>query len=140
MPLGLSSIALLLVGFALTSCYRNDSKDRVRKDSPLFLPAVQIYPEESWQQRIKDAVLQQLPIGSERSEIDAFIQKNFVGIKYHFTTSDDSRALAHLTEPHVFIRTAEQTSPGIFRVEIYLLLTSDERLKNVVVKTAEAYP
>ncbi len=137
MPRGLVIFAML-ASLALDSC--DDSKDAVKKDSPLFLPVVQIYPHESWERRIGDAVVRQLPIGSKRPQIEEFIHKNFIGVRYEVTTHDDSRALAHPTEPHVFIRAADQTRPGIFQVEIYLMLTSDETLQNVVVRTSEAYP
>jgi len=104
------------------------------------MPVVQISPEESWEQRIREAILQQLPLGAARPQIEAFIRKNFVRLGYAVTTTDDARALAHPTDRHVFIRAVDHTGfSGTCRVEIYLILTPDERLKDVIVRAQEAY-
>jgi len=133
-----STISILAAFLALVSCGSHIT--RIRKDSPLYLPVVQIAPHDSWEQRVRDAVLQQLPIGSTRDQMQAFLHKHFVRVQYAVTHSDDSRALAPSSEPHVFIRAIDDTGfPGECRVEIYLLLTSDEHLKDVVVRATEAY-
>jgi hypothetical protein len=133
-----STITVFAVALALSSCGSHTT--RIRKDSPLYLPAVQIAPHDSWEQRIRDAVLRQLPIGATRDQIQTFLHQHFVRVRYSVTRADDSRALAPLTEPHVFIRAIDDSGfPGECRVEIYLLLTPDERLRDVVVRAREAY-
>ncbi len=66
--------------------------------------------------------------------------KHFIRVQYAVTRSDDSRALAPSSAPHIFIRAIDDTGfPGTCQVEIYLLLTEDEHLKDVVVRATEAY-
>jgi hypothetical protein len=114
--------------------------NRIKQDSPLYLPATQLNDHNIWEQRIRHSVLQQLPIGSPRDRIQAFLQKHFVHVQYRVTSSDDSRALTHVTEPHVFIRAIDDSHLyGQCQVEIYLILTADERLKNVIVKGVYGY-
>jgi hypothetical protein len=85
-------------------------------------------------------VLRQLPLGSSRQQIEAFIRANFVHVTYRVTTVDDSRAFVQLRTPHVLIRALDMTGfPGVDRVEIYLVVTAEERLKDVIVHSDEAY-
>ena len=114
--------------------------NRIKEDSPIYIAAITLAPSDTWEKRVRDAVLQQLPLGSTREQIQAFVQKHFVRVKYTVTHSDDSRALAPSSEAHVFIRAIDDTGfPGECRVEIYLLLTPDEHLRDVIVRAAEAY-
>jgi hypothetical protein len=129
----------IIVAIALASC-GDRSTNRIKQGSPLFEPAVRLDDREVWEKRIKDAILRQLPIGSEKAQIEAFIRDNFDGVSCGVTTTDDSRALAHIAKPHVFIRAIEDTGfPGECRVEIYLILGTDERLKEVIVKGIYGY-
>lgn len=122
----------------LVSCGR--SINRIKTDSPLFEPAIHLDDREVWEKRIKDTILRQLPIGSEKARIEKFIRDNFDGVSYSIITADDSRALAHITKPHVFIRAIDDIGfPGECRVEIYLILGTDDRLKDVIVKGIYGY-
>ena len=134
---GLAAVLLLGAG-ALHLMFPGSHINRIRKGSPIYLQAISFAPE--WEQRVRDTVLQQLPIGSARQQIQAFLQQHFVHVQYRVARSDDERALAHFEEPHVFIRAIDDTGfPGECRVEIYLLLSADERLKDVIVKCMEVY-
>jgi hypothetical protein len=133
----LAALFLLALG-ALHLMFPGSHINRVRKASPIYLQAISFAPE--WEQRVHDTVVQQLPIGSTRQQIEAFLQHHFVHVQYRLVRSDDERALAHFAEPHVFIRAIDDIGfPGECRVEIYLLLSADERLKDVIVKCMEIY-
>jgi hypothetical protein len=113
---------------------------RIKEHSPLYIPAITLAPSDTWEQRIRDAVLQQLPIGSAPQQIQGFLQQHFVRVQYRVGRSDDDRALVRFSEPHVFIRAIDDWGfPGECRVEIYLLLTSEERLRDVVVRAIQGY-
>jgi hypothetical protein len=134
---GLAAVLLLAAG-ALHLMFPGSHINRIRKSSPIYPQAMSFAPE--WEQRVRDTVLQQLPIGSTRQQIQAFLQQHFIHIQYRIARLDDERALTHVDEPHVFIRAIDDTGfPGECRVEIYLLLSADERLKDVVVKCMEIY-
>ena len=128
--------ALTVSVLILTSC--GSRVDRLQAGSPLAVVVGVHAPDRD--QRVRHAVLRQLPIGSSRLQIEAFIRQNFAGVAYRVTTTDDSRAFIQLTAPHVLIRALDITGfPGEDRVEIYLVLAPGERLKDVIVRSHEAY-
>ncbi len=134
---GLAAVLLLGAG-ALQLMFPGGHINRIRKGSPIYLQAISFAPE--WEQRVRDSVLQQLPIGSTREQIQAFLQQHFVHVQYRVIRSDDERALTHFSEPHIFIRAIDDWGfPGECRVEIYLLLSPEENLRDVVVRATEAY-
>jgi hypothetical protein len=136
---GLAAVLLLGAG-ALHVMFPSHHDTRIKEDSPLYIPAITLAPANNWEQRIRDAVLQQLPIGSTRQQIEGFLQHHFVRVQYRVARSDDERALARFSEPHIFIRAIDDWGfPGECRVEIYLLLTPEEHLRNVVVRSIEGY-
>jgi hypothetical protein len=113
---------------------------RIKEQSPLYIPAITLAPSDTWEQRIRDAVLQQLPVGSTSQQIQAFLQQHFVRVEYRIAQSDDERALRRFSQPHVFIRAIDDWGfPGECRVEIYLLLTPEEHLRDVVVRAVQGY-
>jgi hypothetical protein len=131
---------LFIFGERLLLAFSGHHVTRIKEHSPLYIPAITLAPADNWEQRIRDAVLQQLPIGSTRQQIQAFLQQHFVHVQYFVARSDDDRALAHFNDPHVFIRAIDDTGfPGECRVEIYLLLTPEEHLRDVVVRAIEGY-
>jgi hypothetical protein len=128
----------VIFGGRLFLAFSGHHINRIKEHSPIYQQAHSFAPD--WEQRVRDAVLQQLPVGSTRDQIAAFLQKNFNHVQYAVVRTDDSRALAPQTEPHVFIRAIDDTGfPGECRVEIYLLLTPEEHLRDVVVRATEAY-
>src|SRR5436305_11555342 len=98
--------------------------NRIKEDSPLFLIAIKLDPPQTWEQRIRDGVLQQLPLDSTRQEIQTFLQRNFVRVPYVVTRPSNPLTLARIGGPHVFIHAIDDSGfSGRCQVEIYLLLT-----------------
>ena len=134
------ALFLLIFGKRLLLVSTGHSDTRFKRDSSIYLTAIKLDSRDVWQKRIRDAVFQQLPIGSTREQIQAFLQKHFVRVPYHVVHSDDERALTRFSEPHIFIRAIDDWGyPGECRVEIYLLLTPDEHLRDVAVRAIEGY-
>ena len=129
---------LVIFGGRLTLAFSGHHVTRIKESSPINWQATSFAP--NWETHVRDAVLQQLNIGSTRQQIQAFLQQHVVHVQYRVTRSDDDRALAHFSEPHIFVRAIDDTGfPGECRVEIYLLLTPEEHLRDVVVRATEAY-
>ncbi len=138
--LAVSAALLLLAAAGLHVVFPSHHDTRIKEASPIYIPAITLYPAEDWEQRIRDAVLQQLPIGATPQQIQEFLQQHFVRVQYRVIRADDERALAHFSEPHIFIRAIDDWGfPGECRVELYLLLGPEERLRDVIVRATQAY-
>jgi hypothetical protein len=137
---GAVGLFLLLFGKQLLLVSTGHSDTRVKKTSAIYIPAITLWPSDTWEQRIRDAVLQQLPIGSTPQQIQAFLEQHFDRVQYRIAQSEDERVLRRFSEPHIFIRAIDDRGyPGECRVEIYLLLTPDERLRDVAVRAIQGY-
>ena len=90
--------------------------------------------------KIREAILQQLPMGSSRQQIENFLSRDFVDARYVVASSPPSHGLYQGNESHIFIRPVEVSNlGGGQRVEIYLLIGQSERLKDVIVKSDFSY-
>src|SRR3954453_2096835 len=94
------SAAGLIILLLLTACAPSSSTILVRQDSALYPAVTKLWPG-SRERRVRSAILEQLPLGSSRAEIEQFVDRNFIGVVVLITTSDDKRALAHPKEPHI---------------------------------------
>lgn len=131
----LTLIAVLLGGVLIAAFLSFHDTVNVRRDSPLYAA---ISPGSNYDnKRIQTSVLQQLPLGSRRLEIEAFIAKNFTGVTYFV---EDDATFDKAGKLKVKIQAVSyQSLSGREKVEIYLILDRDGRLEQVVVESDRAY-
>lgn len=130
-------VAIFSLAAYLIFLYPHDI-NRIRPDSPLRSIVV---PEGSdySHNKIRTAIVEQLPIGAPPLQIKEFLAQHFSDTSYNVSRKSlESPKLAN--QPYVFIRAIDVTSlAGGEYVELYLVLTPDEHLKDVVIKSHRAY-
>lgn len=136
-------LAILCVGVACLGFYalniRSHHITRVKIDSPLrsvITPEGYDYNDV----KIRAALLEDLPIGSPRKQIEEFLARHFTDVAYSIRSTSSSQLHYKPNGAHVFIPAVDVRSlAGGETVEVFLLLDSNERLKDIAVKSHRAY-